>query len=280
MAVRAFDRDIDGGLQSAREILGVGRSVGDEPFFLPQLVRCSVQVTAADLIAFVLCQGDATESALAATQAALADEAEPPQLLIMLRGERTGDYDLCDKIAAGRINIKALYDQNPEEQKPDGIERPEYRASQAIVLHMLTMAVENAKKPTWQQVTLWDEWATRAAEFTKNPAGTCIVLPATNAAFPAFARARSLLTAAEAIIGLERIRITRNSWPKPGDSVLPVSRKVYPLDPYSGSPLMWKATGLELLVYSVGGDLTDNGGRLDDSLPSWHGPWLPHQEKR
>jgi hypothetical protein len=265
---RAIHGDIDGGLQSARAILGVGRSLGDEPPPVSQISRFFVQYIAADLIAFVLAQGDATEPALAATQTALANEAEPSQLLIALRGERAGQFDVCDKVAAGKINMLALAEPNPGEHKPDGIERPEHRVSQAVDLHMLTMAVEIGKKATWEQGVLWDDWARQVRALSEDRPGrpvlAAVQLPATSGAFPSYAKARSLLIACETIIGFERIRLARGRWPKPGESLLPVFPHGLPVDPLSEKPIVWKATELELLVYSFGLDQKDNGGNLDN----------------
>jgi hypothetical protein len=266
---RAIRADIDGGLQSARALLGLGRSFGNEPFLASQITQNSVKFIAADLIAFVLSQGDASEAALLATQTTLASELAPNPLLYSLRAERATQYDVCDKVAAGKINIKALAYNDPESRMPDGIERPEHRVSQAIDLHMLTMAVEIAKKPTWQQVKLWDEWNGRVRALSP-VAGerhllAAVLLPVAGMSFSSDARARSLLVTIETIIGFERIRITRKRWPKPGESLLPVFPEGLPIDPLSGNPILWKATERELLVYSVGLDQKDNGGEVKDN---------------
>ena len=41
-AIRAHNGDLDGALDSCRAILGAGRSIGDEPFVISQLVRIAI----------------------------------------------------------------------------------------------------------------------------------------------------------------------------------------------------------------------------------------------
>ena len=45
-AIRAHDGDLDGALDSCRAMLNSGRSIGDEPFIISQLVRVAIGITA------------------------------------------------------------------------------------------------------------------------------------------------------------------------------------------------------------------------------------------
>ena len=177
--VRALTGDIDGALASARAILGVARSIGDEPMLISQLVRMAVEAVAVDVIQTALARGQASEAALAATQAALADEAAQPLLLHAMRGERAMNYDLTGKVASGEIDADALGGGKtappPAARKPI----PAMLEDQAICLHLLTRAVEIAKKPLPDQLDLWDSWEPRlrAAEGPVRPAQACARLP-------------------------------------------------------------------------------------------------------
>ena len=39
-----------------------------------------------------------------------------------------------------------------------------------------------------------------------------------------------------------------------------------PLDPYDGKPLRWRARSDSVIIYSIGPDREDNGGKLDRVL--------------
>src|SRR5262249_25100913 len=67
-AVRAQDGDLDGALDSCRAILGVARSIGDEPFIISQLVRMAIRSVAVSSTRRVLAQGEASDKALTSLQ--------------------------------------------------------------------------------------------------------------------------------------------------------------------------------------------------------------------
>jgi hypothetical protein len=272
---RAQAGDIDGGLASARAILGVGRTLGDEPFLISQLVRQAEEHVAIESIEQSLAQGEASDAALAATQAALADEAGAPLLLNGLRGERAQFNDVLDKLSTGVVHIQELSDegsktiQKPPKPLAPGMEYSYYRENQALALLFFTRAVEIAKRPTHEQLALWAAFE----RDTKPPAETVkklrhalvyLLMPATNAGADAYIRTRAMLRTCELAVGLERLRRTRGRWPAPGDPLAPVFPDGPPLDPFTGKPLRWKATATGLVVYSVGFDRADGGGHLDN----------------
>ena len=272
---RAQRRDVDGALASSRAVLGVGRTLGDEPMLISQLVREAEEHVAIEAIEQSLAQGEASDAALAATQAALAAEADAPLLLNGLRGERALFNDVLDKLATGVVHIQELSDEGSKKiQKPPkplapGMEYPYYRESQALGLLFFTRAVEIAKRPTHEQTALWAafERDTKPPENTVKKVRFALVylmMPATTAGADAYIRTRAMLRTCELAVGLERLRRARGRWPAPGDSLAPVFPDGPPADPFTGKPLRWKATGSGVVVYSVGFDKADGGGNLDN----------------
>ena len=267
--VRALTGDIDGALASARAILGVARSIGDEPSTVSQLVRMAVEAVAVELIERTLARGEASDAALAATQSALADEAAQPLLLHAMRGERAMNYDLTGKVASGEIDPDALGGGKaappPSARKPI----PAMREDQAICLHLLTRAVEIAKKPLPDQPDLWDAWE-RDSEPPKGLFGrpkhplVSLLMPALGAIPRSHMRTRAILRAAETMVGLERVRRATGHWPKAGDPLVPAFKDGPPADPFTGKPILWKPTPTGLVVYSVGYDRGDHGGNLEN----------------
>lgn len=267
---RAAAGDVDGALASARAILGVSRAVGDEPFAISQLVRMAFESVAVDLIERALARGVASDSALAATQAALADEAAEPLLLYALRGERAVAYDLGDKLATGRLDVRELSGTKPDKPAPGGKEIAFYRGEQAILLDQHNRAVAIARKPLPEQPALFERWeadlkANRPSGLNARGAIAHVLMPALGAVSQAHMRTRALLRSAETAIALERVRLARGRWPKPGESLAPAFKDGPPADPFTGKPIAWKATPTGLVVYSVSYDRRDDGGRLDNS---------------
>src|SRR5438270_406507 len=75
-------------VDSCRAILGLGRSIGDEPFLVSQLVRIAIGSVAMNAAYRVLGQGQPSDTALERLQALLLDEQAQPLLVHALRGER------------------------------------------------------------------------------------------------------------------------------------------------------------------------------------------------
>ncbi len=265
---RALAGDIDGALGSVRAILAVSRSLGDEPFAISQLVRMALESVASVTLEHVLARGgQATDTALAATQAAFAAEATEPLLLYAFRGERAGNYETMEKFAAGKIKPADLL--GPDGKLPPNLDRvlPDLPGDRAIALHELNLAVEIAKKPVPEQPALWDKWGAdflkgaTAAERQRHPLAY-VLMPAFEPVSQAYMRTRAQLRAAETIVGLERDRRAKGHWPKPGESLAPAFKEPPP-DPFTGKPMLWKANQTGLVVYSASYDRADNGGKLE-----------------
>ena len=74
--------------------------------------------------------------------------------------------------------------------------------------------------------------------------------------------AKAELRLAIALIAAERFRLAHGRWPETMDEL---SDADVPADPYTGKALRLRRTERGLIVYSVGGDLQDNGGVDTDS---------------
>ena len=72
-----------------------------------------------------------------------------------------------------------------------------------------------------------------------------------------------MLRATETAVGLERVRLAKGRWPKPGDPLDPAFKDGPPADPFTGKPITWKATPTGMVVYSVSYDRRDDGGKLE-----------------
>ncbi len=264
---RAASGDLDGALGSARAILAVSRSIGEEPYVISQLVRMAIDSVAVVVVESILARGGAvTDTALAATQAALGDEAAQPLVAYAMRGERAVNYEVMEKLASGKIKVADL--AGPGVKLPPGLDRatPDIEGDRALALHQFNLAVEIARKPLPEQPALWDKWeadvkAVPAAERDRH-ALVYLLLPAVSPAAQGHMRTRAMLRAAETAVGLERFRRAKGHWPKPGEPLAPAFKEPPP-DPFTGKPMLWKATPTGLAVYSVSYDRADSGGKLE-----------------
>ena len=126
-AIRAHDGDLDGALDSCRVIVGVGRSIGDEPCLISVLVRDAIGTVATNTVRRVLAQGEASDAALARLQALLLDELARPFLVVGMKGERAMLDEMIRRLRDGEIPISSLSSAHRRGASPPGsrpVDRP------------------------------------------------------------------------------------------------------------------------------------------------------------
>jgi hypothetical protein len=272
IALRAEEGDADGALESCRAIVNTGRSIGDEPFVVSQLVRISLDGAGILGIQRALAQGEPSEAALAETEALLADEARGPIMLFGLRGERAGFSDMMEKLKTGELSFDELADSpGGRSSKDSGMDLHQsgifFASNHAIGLEFLNRYVTIAGLPPEEQPALLG----RIEAEVQPPRNILGALPGTiaysflipiNVSCGADVRARSELDCALVMLASERYRRSRGRWPESADALVPAFLDRIPTDPYGGGPIRLGRVEDGLVVYSVGPDREDDGGRL------------------
>jgi hypothetical protein len=271
--VLARERDVDGALESAHATLVAGRSIGDEPLLVSQLVRMGCAQSAAGLLERILAQGQPSEQALNRLQRLLLDEESTPFLIIALRGER-GTSDLAMKafedgaLTASQFSSGGGKSSNLVARAWEALwTQSEARKGHPVVLRMLTESIDNARLPLEQRAEAFKAQEERA----KSPDTTTFVrllLPATYKIAEVDLRVRAVLRSAIVAIAAERFRLAYGRWPKDLAELVPEFLKQVPFDPYDGQPLRMRAVADGLAIYSIGPDRVDNGGAMNRRAPN------------
>ena len=87
-------------VRSCRALLNVGRSLGDEPLLISQLIRMSLQGMTVKCVERVLAHGTANPADLRLLEDAFAEEAAFDMFVTAVRGERAGTDQLCRYLVA------------------------------------------------------------------------------------------------------------------------------------------------------------------------------------
>ena len=89
-----------------------------------------------------------------------------------------------------------------------------------------------------------------------------LLLPALGKAFNKDAGNIALLRAAQTALAIERYRLAHDNQPPESlQNLLPDFLSAVPIDPFDGQPLRFKKPGKGYVVYSVGSDREDDGGK-------------------
>jgi hypothetical protein len=254
-------------LVACRALLNVGRSIGDEPIAVSQVVRMAGAARGLLCLERILAEGMPGDRDLAPIGDLLRDEVRHPTFEIMVRGERGAVHYFLSALQAGDITTDRINKEwNPAEplQLPTGLTT---RPAHAWILRHLTRLVENARRPPHEQARLlgpWNEAIRNAPELAQKWADWIQKLGFNlgNLA-PRCQLVQARLRCAEAAVAVERYRLARGDWPRDLAALVPDYLKEAPSDPYDGRPLRYRRTADGVVVYSVGPDGADDQGKLD-----------------
>jgi hypothetical protein len=225
-----------------------------------------------------LAQGQPSDAALRQLQDLLEKEEAEPLMLYALRGERAGVDQLLEAVQAGTIKttgrdlVKMAGKSGlPPEEQPTLVETLSLSsgvvltAHRAAMLRYLTRAVEIAKLPPEEQYARFEEWkATRKDQ----PVLVRVLVPALSKVANASRRTGTLLRCAAVAVAAERYRRDKGHWPETLAALQEAGYlRAVPADLYDGRPLRWRRLADGVVVYSVGLDGRDDGGKLH--------PWNP-----
>ncbi len=248
----------DRGIRAARAQLVAGRSIGDEPFLISQLVRIACANNAAQSALQVLAWGK-PQDGLAELQAEFRTEADFPWLLTGLRGERAIVDKAFADFEAGKLkfrDVRAMVggsNDNPLEALGAQLYKGLLPGDHAKSLEMLNAYIAAAKLPPHQQLA-----AFQAIPLPPRPPEefryiiTSLLLPACQKVTQASLRARAQLLAASTAIACERFRMANGRWPNSLNEIPKSMLPEVPTDPCDGLPLRYQELPDGIAVYSVG----------------------------
>ncbi len=278
-ALRADRGALDGALESCRASVVVGRSIGDEPFMISQLVRIAIGSYTMQATRRVLGQGQPSDAALARIQSLILDERDEPLLLHAVRGERAQMDELIRRIRDGEVPIEAL---SNERWKPDGSgsrytvapwARLNFDNQRALELELLNDAVSIAETTPEERPSMWQAWDQRIRGISRQWHSSVtsdfaiLITPALKSGGTAHARWQAELGAMAILLAAERHRQRTGAWP---DSVAAIDASILgdpPLDPFTEQPYHIEHRDGRLFVYSLGPNLRDEHG--DYNVRKW-----------
>jgi hypothetical protein len=103
--LRSHEGDSDGALDTARAVLNLGRSLGEEPFYYGATTRLGTRFNAVSAVERTLAQGQPSEGALATMQEALRGEDAVSLSLVYFRGNRAGTHRFLSQVDDGEHRL-------------------------------------------------------------------------------------------------------------------------------------------------------------------------------
>jgi hypothetical protein len=276
--LRSVDGDGEGALRSCLALLNSGRSVGDEPMAMAQLVRAVCAQQSVRSLERALAHTEVAPASLEKIQGLLADEAEQPSLLIAARFQRVSYFEPLEMMRTGRFDRVAYRMQSSRlgtnfDARVDAVRA---RAAEAAFLRHTNAVVEIARLPTEIQEERLSELAAPKETLPALIEGLTKDVQWIKLA-RRFHRAQANLRCGAAALAAERFRLAENRWPADLNALVPRYLAAVPPDPFDGRPLRLRRLPDGVVIYCVNADRADDGGKLDRRDPEAAGTDLGFQ---
>jgi hypothetical protein len=268
-ALASQERDADRALASVRGIIGAARSLGDEPLFMSVILRLDCDAMAVAALERSLAQGEPSRRELEALQALLETEAREPMLTRAVRGERAGLHQLMLSLRNRQASLPQIAGEGPGFGRflLDTTGPTLARRSHPRILRLMNEYVAALELPIEQQEPELGrlEKKVRKAHNEDHDLVINLVLPAFTRLSEIYRRGIGNLRCATAAAALERYRLDHGRWPETLNALIPRYLTAVPTDPRDAKPLRYTHRPEGVVIYSVGGDGVDDGGKLDRS---------------
>jgi hypothetical protein len=234
-----------------------------------QVKRLDYQQGCVEVLEESLRRGQGTEANLLAVQKALQAEAADPVMRTLARAERAGLHGLMNSLANGsltragpgllgiRAEGVAVILGSERLREPDSL-----GAMHAWLLSYTTRLVEIAEQPSEAQPALLKELGDRAAQAPPGAIPLVAALRLHDLGADC-QRELALLRSAAVAMALERYRLANGRWPETLAELTLKQLGAVPTDPYDGKPLRYARHKDVVVVYALGPDGKDDGGKPD-----------------
>jgi hypothetical protein len=266
--LRGHDGDLSGAAESCQALLNAAHASSDFPTLMTQLIRTRAQVLAVDALERTLEQGEVNDKHLKQLQASLAREAESQGLYKSMRGERAFVHQTYMMFRDGKITdakwLEAV-DYDNRIPKPFRYLFPKtFVREYPERLRLHNELVQATQLPDEAQTEAFRKLEKKVQANSSLKEIGYILVPVLQ-----MKETQARLRCAIAAVAAERYRLKHNNtWPGGLDDLVKdgLLKKVIK-DPYDGKPLRFKRTPTGVIVYSVGPDMIDNGGKIAAANP-------------
>lgn len=252
-------------------LVGLARTLEDEPLRVSKLVRLSILNTAATSLERRLTLAPMTETELANLEAMFAEAAKTNQLAIALIGERAvlspyfssdlkGIYRLAFTLQAGGYDFTDP--PRPGTQsiflKLSGI------CDQDLRLFLREMETNIAFASTFPKKVAVPSPVEESGSHDNVPLLhplSSVFIAKVDEAITKDAMGLAQIRATQTVLAVERYRLAKGKLPTSLDDLMPQFLPAIPEDPFDGQPLRYQLLPRGYIVYSIGPDGQDDNGR-------------------
>ncbi len=242
----------------------MARNLDVAPLFIEMLVRTATGKVLVEAAERALGVSQVSDADLAALAGELLAAAEGMPLTQSLMAEKAARRYMLDMPAADIVaSLAALHETM---RIPAGAVTPQWRARLLLAYYdMMEGLIAISRLPDAEQLPAaraWsDEWEYESRTDLARDWFAALVTPALARALEEELEGRALLRVAAVALTVDRYRLKHGAWPESLADLSPDLMDSVPADPFTGGGLGYAHTGDGVVIYSVGTDGMDDGGR-------------------
>lgn len=264
----------DTALDDCTVALRLADSLRDEPVLVSLLTRGRLHRVATREAARILDRSEPSERALLALLTALGDTADRSHFVRALEGERCFGLAVFSDIFGSRLSARNLHDMgldSPLLLTRTGVFvfRPLLMLDAVNYIEILNSFSDCSRRP-WYLCSV--QWQTVSRTSLADIGRYRLAHPVLSLMLPAISRAGTgfdwylaVRSAAAQAVALRLYRIRNGHYPDGLSDLVPDFLAKLPPDPFSGTDFVYRKEGTGFVLYSLGANLTDEGGTAGDA---------------
>jgi hypothetical protein len=248
--------------RSITSTFGLARSLSKEPMLVSQLVRVACQALAISALEHTINRTKFTDEQLVNLSRILTNAEDHSAMTRALAGERCLGVSIFE---APPAQISQLVNGGSSQLNVLGITLYKFAGladTDAITyLDLMEDYIETAQLPPHQRQSAVDAIEAKIDKIPKIRILLRIFMPALSRVTMVDVRAIAQLRTAQTGLAIERYRLATGKLPDNLSDLLPTYLEAMPKDPFDGKDLRYKKLETGFVVYSIGEDGTDDGGK-------------------
>ena len=273
--LHAEDGDGPAATHSAISGFGIARSLAREPLTISQLVRSGCQNVAISAVEQVVNRAELTDEQLLELIERVRESERVSDISLAFVGERSAGIDFFrdpEAVYPGLVsgNIPVLIRPVLSLYKTVGMAE----SDAVIYLDLMDGYMRSTKLPLHERQKAVDAVIAKLQSTSRTHVLLHEFMPGLSRVTTIELRTIAHLRTADAALGVQRYRLASGKLPDKLAGLVPTYLQSVPKDPFDGNELRYKRLEPGFVVYSIGEDLSDDGGkekppRKTKESPNW-----------
>jgi hypothetical protein len=263
--LHAEDGKPEQAVDSITSIFGLASSLDKEPMLVSQLVRIACQALAASVLEYTINKTEFTDEQLVSLSGTLANAEDPSAMARAFAGERCMGISILKMPAAKIPPMLSVANNRPHLLGALAITLYRFAGladmGAAIYLDLMSDYIKAIQLPSQQRQEAADAVDAKFTKTSRIHMLLHVIMPALSRCTTIDVRTVAQLRTAQACLAIERYRLAGGKLPDSLTELIPTYLDAVPQDPFDGKDLRYKKLETGFVVYSIGEDGSDDGGK-------------------